>query len=98
MKELEKYYRKIYKHTEKLLQKVFGFDVVSSMKEFVELKKEIEKKTGKPISKTTSDDLIKNKMSYDYIKYQTLDKILSVLSGASFISSFCDDDIDLVKK
>lgn len=96
MKALLKYYKKIYNHTEKLLKKVFGLNVWDSMLELNRLKGEIEKECGKPISEITCEDLYKNKISFDYCKYRTLDKILSVLSGATFLNSFCDEDMEAI--
>lgn len=94
MKLLERYYKKIYKHSGKLLKKVFGLDVEESMAELYKIKHEIETKIEKPINEITNDDLIKNKLSNLYCKYKTL----YVLSGAAFISSFCDENIEEIKK
>ena len=93
MKILEKYYNKIYRHTNKLLKKIFSLNVEESMIELYNLKKEIQGKIEKPIEDITSEDLIKNKLSLQYCKYRTIDKILSVLSGAAFMSTYCDNDI-----
>jgi len=93
MKILEKYYNKIYRHTNKLLKKIFNLSVDESMVELYNLKKEIQRKIEKPIEDITSEDLIKNKLSLQYCKYRTIDKILSVLSGVAFISTYCDNDI-----
>ena len=68
-------------------------NVEDSLVELYNLKKEIEKKINKPIQDITNEDLIKNKLSFEYCKYRTLDKILKVLSGVTFISVYCDDDI-----
>lgn len=97
MKILERYYKKIYKYTNKLLKKVFDLDVVTSMKEVHNLKSEIEKEIGKEIEKITKEDLIEKKLSYKYCKYRTMNNILSVISGASFLNSFCDEDLEEVK-
>ncbi len=98
MKFLERYYKKIYRHTNWLMKKVFGYDVMKGMKEQSEIKKEIEKEIDKPISEITNEDLINKKLSYKYCRWRTLDKILSVLSGASFLNSFCEEDISLVQE
>lgn len=98
MKILEKYYKKIYKHTNKLLKKIIGLDVTGAMAESYRLKKEIEKKCEKKFEKITVEDLIKNKLSYDYCKYKTLNNILAVISGAAFINSFCEKDVEEIKK
>lgn len=97
MKDLERYYRKIYKCTNKLLQKVFGLDVEDSMVELNKSRKEIEEIIKKDIGKITTEDLIKNKLTFKYCKYRTLNNILSVISGASFLNAFCDEDIEVVK-
>ena len=97
MKILERYYKKIYKCTNKLLKKVFNLDVVTSMKEVHNLKLEIEKEIGKEIENITKEDLIEKKLSYKYCKYRTMNNILSVISGASFLNSFCDEDLEEVK-
>jgi hypothetical protein len=100
MKVLERYYKKIYSHTERLLKKVFGMSVIESMSDLNKTKCEIEKIIGKPISEITNEDLYENyrkNLSYKYSKYYTLNRILSVLSGASFLNSFCDEDIKRVK-
>lgn len=97
MKILERYYKKIYKYTNKLLKKIFNLDVVTSMKEVHNLKLEIEKEIGKEIEKITKEDLIEKKLSYKYCKYRTMNNILSVISGASFLNSFCDEDLEEVK-
>lgn len=93
MKILEKYYNKIYRHTNKLLKKIFNLNVEESMIELYNLKKEIQRKVEKPIEEITTEDLIKNKLSLQYCKYRTIDKILSVLSGVAFMSTYCDNDI-----
>lgn len=98
MKILERYYKKIYKYTNKLLKKVFDLDVVNAMKEVHNLKSEIEKEIGKGIEEITKEDLIEKKLSYKYCKYRTMNNILSVISGASFLNSFCDEDLEEVKK
>ena len=98
MKVLQKYYKKIYKQTDKLLKKVFDLNVEESMDELHLLKTSIEEKIGKSIEEITSEDLIKYKLSIHYCKYKTMDKILSVLSGALFLSTFCEDDIKVVGK
>ena len=94
MKILEKYYNKIYKHTNKLLKKIFNLNVEESMIELHDLKKEIEGKIQKPIGEITNEDLIKNKLSLQFCKYRTLDKILAVLSGAAFMNVYCNNDIE----
>lgn len=98
MKLLIKYYNKIYKQTSKLLRKVFGLNIPDSMIELHRVKKDIEKKIGKDISEITAEDLYKNRLSYDYCKYRTLDEILSVISKVSFLNSFCDKDLEELKK
>lgn len=98
MKVLERYYKKIYKYTNKLLRKVFNLNVVDSMKEVYNLKSEIEKEIKKRIEEITTEDLIEKKLSYKYCKYRTMNNILSVISGASFLNSFCDEDLEEVKK
>jgi hypothetical protein len=97
MKVLERYYEKIYKYTNKLLRKIFGLDVTAAMTESYRIKSEIEKKIEKPIEMITTDDLINYKLSYNYCKYKTINKILEVISGAAFINSFCEDDIKEIK-
>lgn len=97
MKVLERYYEKIYKYTNKLLRKIFGLDVTAAMGESYRIKSEIEKKIEKPIEMITTDDLINHKLSYNYCKYRTINKILEVISGAAFINSFCKDDIKEIK-
>lgn len=93
MKILEKYYNKIYRHTNKLLKKIFSLNVEESMIELYNLKKEIQGKIKKPIEDITTEDLIKNKLSLQYCEYRTIDKILSVLSGAAFMSTYYDNNI-----
>lgn len=93
MKALQRYYNKIYKHTNRLLKKVFGLNVEESMMELHNIKIFIEEKIEKPIEEITTEDLIKNKLSFQYCKYRTIDKILSVLSGAAFMSTYYDNDI-----
>jgi len=97
MKVLNKYYNKIYKYTNKLLRKIFGLDITVAMAESYRIKSEIEKKIEKPIEMITTDDLINYKLSYNYCKYKTMNKILEVISGAAFINSFCEDDIKEIK-
>jgi hypothetical protein len=97
MKVLERYYEKIYKYTNKLLRKIFGFDVTAAMAENYRIKSEIEKKIEKSIEMITTEDLINHKLSYLYCKYRTINKILEVISGAAFVNSFCKDDIKEIK-
>lgn len=97
MKVLERYYEKIYKYTNKLLKKLFGLDITSAMAESYKIKSEIEKKIEKPIDMITTDDLINYKLSYNYCKYRTINKILEVISGAAFVNLFCKDDIKEIK-
>lgn len=94
MRALKRYYKKVYSHTNRLLKKVFGLGVRDSMLELNRIKKEIEKEIEKPISEITPEDLYKTKMTFDYCKYKTLDGILGVLSGATFLSSFCEEDME----
>lgn len=98
MKVLERYYKKIYKHTNRLLKKVFGLDVIDALAENYSLKNEIESQIEKPIDEITSEDLVKNKLTILYCKYRTLDKILSIISGVAFLNSFCNEDLEEVKK
>lgn len=93
MRILKRYYKKIYKYTDKLLKKVFGMNVIDSMRKTYDLKKSIEKKINKPIDEITADDLIKNKLSVDYCEYRTLNEILGVLSGASFLNIFREEEL-----
>lgn len=93
MRILKRYYKKIYKYTDKLLKKVFGMNVINSMRKTYELKKSIEKKIKKPIDEITTDDLIKHKLSADYCEYRTLNEILGVLSGASFLNIFREEEL-----
>ena len=97
MKILERYYKKIYKQTDKLLKKVFGFGVEQSQVELQRVKSEMEGKIKKPVGDITITDLIENKLSLQYCKYRTLSNILSVLSGALFLNSFCDEDIEVIR-
>ena len=98
MKILEKYYNKIYKHTNKLLKKIFNLNVEESMVELHNLKKEIEGKIKKPIEEITTEDLINNKLSLQFCKYRTIDKIIAVLSGAAFINVYCNNYIEEIKR
>ena len=97
MKVLERYYEKIYKYTNKLLRKIFGLDVTVAMAESYRIKSEIEKKIKKPIEMITTEDLINHKLSYLYCKYKTISNILSVVSGALFLDSFCKEDLEEIK-
>lgn len=97
MKIIEKYYRKIYKHTEKLLKKVLGLNVMESMVEFNSLKKKMKDLTGKEVEEINTIDLIENKLSFDYAKYCTLKSILDVISGVAFLSTFYTDEIEELK-
>lgn len=93
MRILKRYYKKIYKYTDKLLKKVFDMNAIDSMSKTYELKKSIEKKIKKPIDEITTDDLIKYKISADYCEYRTLNEILGVLSGASFLNIFREEEL-----
>lgn len=93
MKVLERYYGKIYRHTEKLLKKVFGKNVIESMKRSCELRKEIESKIGKPIIEITLDDLVSKKVSCQYCEYRTLEEILGIISGASFLKAYRKEEL-----
>ena len=97
MKVLERYYRKIYRHTNKLLRKIFGLSVEESQVELQKIRSEMEGKVKKPVGEITTEDLIKNKLSFQYCKYRTINNILSVLSGALFLSSFSDEDMEVIK-
>ena len=97
MRALQRYYNKIYKHTNRLLKKVFGLNVEESMMELHNIKIFIEEKIQKPIGEITNEDLIKNKLSLQFCKYRTLDKILAVLSGAAFMNTYCNNDIEEIK-
>lgn len=94
MRALKRYYKKVYNCTNRLLKKVFGLNVNESMKELQKIRSEIEKIVEKPVGEITTEDLIKNKLSIQYCKYRTLDSILSVLSGATFLKSFCNEDME----
>lgn len=94
MRALKRYYKKVYNCTNRLLKKVFGLNVNESMKELCKIKSEIEDSIKKPVGEITSEDLIKHKLSIQYCKYRTLDKVLSVLSGATFLKAFCDKDME----
>lgn len=93
MRNLDKYYQKIYKETDRLLKRMFGLDVHEGMKKTYELKKDIEVKINKPICDITKDDLVEFRLSIQYCEYRTLSKILEVLSGACFLKTFTDDEI-----
>lgn len=97
MKILERYYRKIYKHTDKLLKKIFGLGVEESQLELQKIRSEMEGKVKKPITAITMTDLVEHKLSLQYCKYRTLSNILSVLSGALFLNSFGDEDVEVIK-
>lgn len=97
MKILEKYYKKIYMHTDKLLKKVFGTGVISSMRKNCELKRDIEKSIQKPIEEITLNDLTEKKLSAKYCEYKTLSEILRVLSGVAFLNSYRNEDIEEIK-
>ena len=97
MKVLQRYYRKIYKHTDKLLKKIFGLSVEESQLELQKLRSEMEGKVKKPIGEISTADLIENRLSLQYCKYRTLSNILSVLSGALFLNSFGDEDVEVIK-
>lgn len=97
MKVLERYYKKIYRYTNKLLKKLFGLNINDTMSESYRIKSEIEKKIKKPIEMITTDDLIIYKLSHQYCKYRTMNNILGIISGALFINSFCEDDIKEIK-
>ena len=98
MKVLEKYYNKIYKHTNKLLKKIVGLDITDALRETCKLRKEIEKKCGKSIETITTDDFMKNRISYDYCRYKTINEILSVISKVALISTFREEEIEEIKK
>lgn len=97
MKVLTRYYKKIYRYTNRLLKKVFGLNITSSMAESYRIKSEIEKEIGKPIEMITKEDLIEKKLSVQYCKYRTMENILSVVSGALFLDSFCKEDLEEIK-
>lgn len=94
MRALKRYYKKVYNCTNRLLKKVLGLNVDESMRELCKIKSEIENSIKKPVGEITTDDLIKNKLSIQYCKYRTFNNILSVLSGATFLKSFCDEDME----
>ena len=92
-KNLDKYYMKIYRETERLLKKMFGFGVHDGMVRLCELKKFMQSEIGHPIEDITMEDLIRCKLSVQYCEYRTLSKILEVLSGACFLKTFTADEI-----
>lgn len=94
MRALKRYYKKVYNCTNRLLKKVFGLNVDNSMEELQKIRSEMEKIVKKPVGEITTEDLIKHKLSIQYCKYRTLDNILSVLSGATFLKSFCNEDME----
>lgn len=93
MRALKRYYKKVYNCTNRLLKKVFGLNVDNSMEELQKIRSEMEKIVKKPVGEITTEDLIKHKLFIQYCKYRTLDNILSVLSGATFLKLFCDKDM-----
>lgn len=65
------------KKTEKLLKKMFGYRTVKdAITERKMLVVQLEKSCGKKITDFTMGDV--KKCPYDYSKYRTLDKILSI--------------------
>ena len=94
MRALRRYYKKIYNCANKLLKKVLGLNVEESMKELHKIRSEIESVIKKPVGEITTDELIKNKLSFQYCKYRTLENILGVLSGATFLNSFCNEEME----
>jgi len=98
MGAIYRYYKKIYKCTDKLLLKLFGLNIEDSMVEMNKIKAEIESKIKKPIDDITMDDMIKNFLSHQYCKYRTMSKILNVLSGVVTLDTFYKEDIEELKR
>ena len=95
MKIVNKYYMKIEKLTNKLIKRMFGCKTIQDA--FIlqrKLKVGIEARIKKQISEITNDDIIKNKLSYDYAKYRTISKILEIVSEVVVLDKFIADDYE----
>ena len=94
MKCVDKYFNKIYKQTNKLTKKLFGLNTIETFHLRFELKKFIQKLINKDISEITSEDIIKNKIGYQYAKYKTFSKILEVLEQACMLKIFSIEEFE----
>lgn len=88
MKEVDKYYNKVYRSTKRLTKKLFGRDVTGALALRYALKTSLEQITSKRINDITADDIVKNKIGARFAEYKTVSKILEVLETARTLKTF----------
>lgn len=99
MELINKYYKKLYKETEKVTKKLFGKSIVDCRVERYELKKFFEKIICKSIDEITGQDIQSvrdilkaenkpNDLLFQWAKYKTLCKILDIVETTNTLKTF----------
>lgn len=99
MELIDKYYKKLYKETEKVTKKLFGRSIVDCRVERYELQKFFEKLINKPINEITGQDIWDkrniligqnkpNDLLFQWAKYKTLCKILDIVETTNTLKTF----------
>lgn len=99
MELIDKYYKKLYKETEKVTKKLFGESIVDCRVERYELQKFFEKLINKQINEITGQDIwdkrnilneqnMPNDLLFCWAKYKTLCKILDIVETTNTLKTF----------
>ena len=94
MKLIDKYYKKLYKETEKITKKLFGKNITDARRFRNDVRKEIEAVIKKSISEITNEDIISNKLGYKYAQYRTLCNVLEVVESACVLKTFTIEEYE----
>ena len=99
MELIDKYYKKLYKETEKVTKKLFGKSIIDCLVERYELQKFFEKLISKPFNEITGQDIQSvrdilkaenkpNDLLFQWAKYKTLCKILDIIETTNTLKTF----------
>lgn len=99
MKLIDKYYKKLYKETEKVTKKLFGKSIIDCLVERYELREFFEKTICKSIDEITGQDILSirnilkaenkpNDLLFCWAKYKTLCKILDIVETTNTLKTF----------
>lgn len=83
----ERFYKKCYKHIDKLCKKYFDEDVTGCLALRLSTREKIENVIGKKINEVTDKELVDYNMAYEYSKYISLCAVLRVLESVANLNS-----------
>lgn len=105
MELIDKYYKKLYKETEKVTKKLFGKSIVDCLVERYKLQKFFEKLISKPFDEITGQDIQSvrniliaenrpNDLLFQWAKYKTLCKILDIIETTDTLKTFTIEEYE----